>query len=91
MRWRKEVSIGEGIPPWYGVAWWEDFGHRAVCYVVGVHWVMRWVREAYWVVASPPKWGWYIEEDVLAGQRRAYWEGREDEARRAERAGRVGP
>jgi hypothetical protein len=78
----KRVMKNEMLPPWYGVAWREDYDNIAVCFPVPLN-LLFVVGRAVWVFArygamslpSSPREayrrGWNdAKEDMLARERR---------------------
>lgn len=55
MKLRKLISAHEIRPPFYGIAWEEDFARQWVCYPIPLNWVLGWAREIAWYLSRGPR------------------------------------
>ena len=72
---KKEVDTGFPIPRTYGVAWQEDFGQKTICYPLVLHWIMRWLRDAWFLIAKPSEREWYTQEQIAYLEAKAFSRG----------------
>ena len=72
---KNRLYEGSRIPWWCGVAWKEDFGRVAVCYPLLLHWLMRWLRDTWFVIAKPSEREWYTQEQITYLEAKAFSQG----------------
>lgn len=69
---KKIFYRGSCIPWSYGVAWQEDFGNKTIGYPIGLHLIMRWLRDAWYLIAKPSEREWYTQEEISKVEKRGF-------------------
>ena len=64
MKIQRRLFQGQQFPFLYGVAWEENFGRVAICYPIPFNLVLRWLRDAWFVMAQPSKREWYTHKEL---------------------------
>lgn len=78
MKLHRFVGTGELVPKPYGVAYRTPFLNGAMCYVMPLHLVVRWLRNAYLHLKFPTPQKWEVqmaqihERGKQIGERQAY-------------------
>jgi hypothetical protein len=44
----EQVHAGDVIPDWYGISYYDYTKNTAVCYLFGLHLLVRWGNSLYW-------------------------------------------
>ena len=75
---KKTIKFFESLPWGYGIAYKDYSMALAVCYPLGLNWLVRWARELYFLICAPKNDYWEKKESRMREEMRTDMEKRID-------------
>jgi hypothetical protein len=60
------ITVEQTVPAYYGVAYYRWDLHAAVCYPIPLHLIVRWTRNAYFVIKAAHRPDWFVAQLAAA-------------------------